>query len=798
MPEENINKYIPAHVDDFMSDLKIGYYKNDVANSRIVDANQAMARLLEYDSAKELLYIPSSSLYDNPRDREIAYEELKRYGILKKKRIAMKTKSGNAIWCWLIARQKYDESGELKWTECLIEKKADNSFAESTRKGSQDVCRQQPSQRVFELASVKEMLATEIVERRWIEQELRENKKRFRQLATSTDVAFFLISRSSESMLYVSPGFEKIFGISAQACYENTKIWLDCIQKEDRKHILYDIRENSEEVAEKYCRITSYDGILRWVKFKRTLIKDSEGEYYRIACVVEDVTENRRTIQFLSSIFESMGECLVVVDQEYKIVTANRAYCELVESSREKIIGKKCHEVYLKTKIPCGNCGKVCAVMHTFKTGDYGTTVHAYSKDNTDTAYLDVRTYPIKDASGNIMYAIEILDDISEKIKLEHQLYHSQKMESIGILAGGIAHDFNNILTAIIGFSTILQMKMKDESLKKNVEQILVASNRAAQLTKSLLAFSRKQIINPKPVDLNSIIEKLSSFISRAIGEDIELKTELLQSENVIVLADSGQIEQVLLNLVTNARDAMPNGGQLLIEIRKEIIDVEFIREKEFGKIGKYGLITVSDTGTGIEEDILKKIFDPFFTTKEIGKGTGLGLSIVYGIVKQHNGFIGVSSTINKGTTFSIFLPLIDAEIEKDKPVQLPILLGGSETILLAEDEPAVMNYAQYILEEYGYKVIKAADGEEAVNKFKEGNKTIQMLILDVTMPKKNGKEVYEIIKKMNPAIKVIFMSGYTGNILNESGAAIKDFVFISKPFEPQELLKKIRENLDK
>ncbi len=797
MPEENTNDYIPAHIDKFIDDMKIGYYKNEVANSRIVCANQSIARLLGYDSAKELLYISSCNLYDNPRDREVAIEELKRCGSLKKKRIAMKTKTGNVIWCWLIANQKYDESGKLKWFECLIEKSESDSFTESVHKSSQEESEPQPFLQSHDLAKVKEMLATEIVERRRIEQELRESKNRFHQLAASTDAAFLLISLNSERMLYVSPRFEKIFGIFAQACYENPKIWLNCIHTEDREPILYDINENREEVAEKYCRIIHYNGMLRWVKFKRTLIKDAEGEYYRIACIVEDVTENRRTIHFLSSIFEGMGECLVVVDQDYKIVTANRAYCELVESSREEVIGKNCYEVYLKTKRPCGDCGKVCAVMHTFNTGDPATTVHAYSKNDTDTTYLDVRSYPIRDASNNIMYTIEILNDITEKIKLEQQLYHSQKMESIGILAGGIAHDFNNILTAIIGFSSILQIKIKDESLKRNIEQILVASNRAAQLTKSLLAFSRKQIINPKPVDLNSVIEKIISFISRAIGEDIDLKTGLLQSENITVLADSGQIEQVLLNLATNARDAMPNGGQLLIEVRKEMIDDEFIQKNEFGKVGKYGLITVSDTGTGIEDNILKKIFDPFFTTKEVGKGTGLGLSIVYGIVKQHNGFIGVSSSINKGTVFSIFLPLIEAEIEKDEPVQLPILLGGTETILLAEDEPAVMNYTKYILEEYGYKVIKAADGEEAVKKYKESNKIIQLLILDVTMPRKNGKEVYEIIKKINPTIKAIFMSGYTGNILNERGTAIKDFVFISKPFEPQELLKKIRENLD-
>ncbi len=388
--------------------------------------------------------------------------------------------------------------------------------------------------------------------------------------------------------------------------------------------------------------------------------------------------------------------------------------------------------------------------------------------------------------------------DITEQKRLEDQLRQAQKMEAIGQLTGGIAHDFNNILTAIMGYAGLMQMKMKeDDPFKVNVDQILASSERAAHLTQGLLAFSRKQVLNPKPVDINSVINTMVKLLKRVIGEDIELEMDLLQKP-LTIMADSVQIEQALMNLAMNARDAMPKGGQLTIETKKIELDEEFIKAHGYGAPGTYALMSISDNGIGMDEKTREKIFEPFFTTKEVGKGTGLGLSMVYGIVKQHDGYINVYSEPGKGTTFKIYLPLIEAgQLSEEKPEEHRLPPGGNETILLAEDDEAVRRFTASVLHEFGYKVIEAVDGEEAITKFMENKDGIRLLILDVIMPRKSGKDAYDEIKAINPGIKILFASGYTDDVI-QSRKFIEEGSFISKPVSPTILLKKIREILDR
>jgi len=389
-----------------------------------------------------------------------------------------------------------------------------------------------------------------------------------------------------------------------------------------------------------------------------------------------------------------------------------------------------------------------------------------------------------------------MLSDITERKKLEAQLIQAQKMEAVGQLAGGIAHDFNNILQALIGYGHVLKMKMKeDDPLKSYADHILLLSGRAANLTQSLLAFSRKQLIDPRPVDLNEIIRKVDKLLSRIIGEDIQFRMAL-SGKDLIVMADPMQIEQALMNLATNARDAMPEGGYLTIETEIVAIDHEFIKKHGYGMGGDYALIAVTDTGAGMDTETTEKIFQPFFTTKEVGKGTGLGLSMVYGIIKQNNGYINVYSEPGQGTTFKIYLPLIRAKAEEVKPEVIQPVERGTETVLLAEDAPDVRLFTKMYLEELGYKVIEAADGEDAINKFTLDKDKIQLVLLDVIMPKKNGEEVYYEIKKIRPDIKALFMSGYTADVMHKQGIIEKGFKFIMKPFSPIKLSEKIREVL--
>lgn len=392
---------------------------------------------------------------------------------------------------------------------------------------------------------------------------------------------------------------------------------------------------------------------------------------------------------------------------------------------------------------------------------------------------------------------VVLAHDVTEKLRLEEQLRQSQKMEAIGVLAGGIAHDFNNILTAVIGYANLLQMKLgKDDALRAFVDQILSSSERAVGLTQSLLAFSRKQIITPMAVDLCDIIREVEALLARVIGEDIELRI-VLPDEKLVVMADVGQIEQVLVNLATNARDSMPDGGALGIEAQKTTLDEAFVARYAHARPGRYVHVSVSDTGTGMGDDVRERIFEPFFTTKEVGKGTGLGLAIVYGIINQHGGLIDVRTTPDGGTTFDLYLPLTGGKAQVREAGDAPAPKGGNETVLVAEDDPEVMGLVRSVLEEFGYRVITATDGADALRQFKAQADAIQLLIFDVVMPKKNGKEVYDEIKRTKRGIKALFMSGYTSSVLERKGISEEGINFIKKPLVPRELLQKVRAALD-
>jgi PAS domain S-box-containing protein len=390
-------------------------------------------------------------------------------------------------------------------------------------------------------------------------------------------------------------------------------------------------------------------------------------------------------------------------------------------------------------------------------------------------------------------------EETAERRKLEQQLLQSQKMESIGLLAGGVAHDFNNLLTGIGGYAQIIQDSVPTEhELQESVAQMMAGVVRAAELTRSLLAFSRKQELNRKPVMIDGILDKAGKFIRRVIGEDIEFRTAF-GGNDLLVLVDTGQIEQVLLNLAINARDAMPQGGCLTISISRTIVKEGSQRLYDLPSSGNYARISVADTGSGIDRTTMERIFEPFYTTKAVGKGTGLGLSIVHGIIKQHDGSILVSSEPGRGATFDIYLPLIEEQESREETKMSAPVAGGTETLLIAEDEEIVKTLLKRILEKVGYRVVVAADGNEALARFREHD-DIALVLSDVVMPGKNGKEILTEIREMKPGMKFIFLSGYTADIIRERGMGVveKDAEIITKPFSKNDLLLKVREMLDR
>jgi signal transduction histidine kinase/CheY-like chemotaxis protein len=419
-------------------------------------------------------------------------------------------------------------------------------------------------------------------------------------------------------------------------------------------------------------------------------------------------------------------------------------------------------------------------------------------RNNDEKIIVHISVSVIRDDGGQISGYQGIIRDVTERKKLERQLQQAQKMESIGVLAGGVAHDFNNLLTAISGYGQILQESVPadDQLLQESVEQVLKAAGRASELTRSLLAFSRKQVINPKPVRIDSLISNTSKLIQRIIGEDIEFSADFADAK-LVIMADSGQIEQVLMNLAANARDAMPHGGRLSMSTGRVMVKEGSEGQYDLPAPGNYALISVADSGTGIDKNSMERLFEPFYTTKEVGKGTGLGLSIVHGIIKQHEGSVLVSSEPGNGTTFKIYLPLAESRIVWDQQeISVPVA-GGTETLLVAEDEEVVKGYLKRILERAGYRVIGACDGEEAVARFKEHD-DISLVLSDVVMPKKNGIEILEEIRRIKPETKVLFISGYTADIMHSKGILEKDVDFITKPFLNADLLRMVRQVLDK
>lgn len=397
-----------------------------------------------------------------------------------------------------------------------------------------------------------------------------------------------------------------------------------------------------------------------------------------------------------------------------------------------------------------------------------------------------------------------ILRDISvskqleqEREKLTEQLYHAQRMEDIGRLIGGVAHDFNNHLTAIIGCSQIILNKLSaDSELRGFAEMVCSAGEKAAGITQSLLAFSRKQALEMRPVDVRVIIDNIAKLMRRLIGEDVELEVEQGEAP-LFVNGDVSRMEQVLMNLATNARDAMPEGGTITIRTESVRLDREFMSVYGWGRPGDYALISFSDTGCGIPDDMREKIFEPFFTSKDAGKGTGLGLSIVHGIIQQHGGHIRLESSPDKGTAFLVYLPLLAERPIPEKWEALPEVRRGSETILVCEDESSVRRLMRLVLEDNGYGVLEAVDGMDAVEVFRREGERIDLVILDVVMPKMSGMAAFNDIRGLRPDVKVIFTSGYTPESIDRSGVFDMGVPFIPKPVAPGLLLKIVRETLD-
>ncbi len=489
------------------------------------------------------------------------------------------------------------------------------------------------------------------------------------------------------------------------------------------------------------------------------------------------------------------------MDTEGHITQVNRTELEMLGYIAEEVLGQPAWNFIVEKEesrkaVAAKLAGEISlskAFERTYRRKD-GTTFPALIEDRL-----------LRDSEGRIVGIRSTIQDISdrkraeqEKASLEEQLRQSQKMEAIGHLAGGIAHDFNNLLTIIKGYSQLSLIELKEgDPLKGNIEEVKKATDRAADLIRQLLAFSRRQVMEMRVLDLNILLQNLDKMLRRVIGEDIELVT-LLAEDLGRVKTDPGQIEQVILNLAVNARDAMPSGGKLTIETANVELDETYARRHVAVTPGRYVMLAVSDTGVGMTPEVRDRVFEPFFTTKEKGKGTGLGLSTVYGIVKQSEGNIWIYSEPGHGTTFKIYLPQAEELLEevKEKVVgeELPC---GSETVLVVEDEEEVRKVAARILRGQGYKVLEASNGADTLMICKEQKERFHLILTDVVMPQMSGRQLVEQLRQVYQNFKVLYMSGYTDNTIVHHGVLERGINYIQKPFTVGALACKVREVLD-
>ena len=636
------------------------------------------------------------------------------------------------------------------------------------------------------------------------------------------------------SLWYASPNIETVLGFTPEEVLRRPDLLLELIHPEDRDRFRCEkerVLEQKQAHWETECRFRCKNGAYRW--FYTTLRFDHAGVNDRIPVVASmlDITARkqaeaelqelnetlerrvaertaaaeerarelarseeavRETNETLGALFEAAPLAIIALDGKGNVRMWNGSAERVFGWSEREVLGRPAPLVTIDTQDEHGTLRERVMRGEAFT----GVEIRRQTREGKPVD-VSLSAGPLRDAKGEISGVMAVLEDVTSRKELEAQLRQSQKMDAIGQMAGGVAHDFNNMLAVITGYSELLLGRdALDEPVRGYLYEINRAGDRAASLTRQLLAFSRRQVLEPKVLDLTEVVESTANMLRRLIGADIHLSTA---SDPALgrVKADPGQMEQILMNLAVNARDAMPEGGKLKMELRNVELTSDSLGRAIPVDPGRYVLLAVTDTGSGMDQETQSHVFEPFFTTKEEGKGTGLGLATVYGIVKQSGGYIQVDSAPGRGTTFSIYLPEVDEEVTRCSEGVIPADSDlGSETILLVEDDAAVRELIREILQVRGYTILEATNGGEALHFCQRYNGTIHLLLTDVVMPAMSGRELFERMIGMSPDMKVLFVSGHTDDAIDRRGGLTGSAAFIQKPFTPSALARKVREVL--
>lgn len=673
---------------------------------------------------------------------------------------------------------------------------SEESAADAIKRGAWDYV---VKERLFRLSSAVKNALKLRAEREQIkhtQEELRESEERFRTLfEQSQDAIYILYHKRFER---VNRRFVELFGYTLDELQHKDFQFMDIIHSSSKP--LLEDRMHRYQIGEKLDPIYEFTALRKdgsKVECEASVTYVDYKEDFATQGIIRDITSRKRAeeeIRKLDQAVEQSPVSVMITDLDGTVEYVNQRFFMTTGYHPDEIIGKN-PRILKSGEMDAEGYKKL---WDTIISGDTWNGEFHNRKKNGELFWEETIIAPMLNQRGEPTHYLALKEDITERKKLEEQFRQAQKMEAVGHLAGGIAHDFNNLLTVINGFSELLLAKLtKDDPMFKDLQQIKQAGLRAGALTRQLLAFSRKQILRPEVLDMNNLVMNMEKMLTRLITENIDLTT--IYTPNLKrVKMDPGQLEQVLMNLVVNARDAMPDGGSLTIETSNLYLDDEYVFHHEGTPTGWYVLLDISDSGCGMDRETQKHIFEPFFTTKEKGKGTGLGLSTVYGIIKQSGGNIWVYSEPGIGTTFKIYLPALEQDEKKPgEPAEIERSLQGTETILVVEDENAVRELTRQTLKKYGYTVISAENSEAALDLLKKSLPDIQLILTDVIMPGMNGRALAQEAKKLQPNLKILFMSGYTDDAIVRHGVLEDGVDFIHKPFSTRSLTQKIREILD-
>ncbi|TFH41548.1 MAG: PAS domain S-box protein [Chrysiogenales bacterium] len=640
----------------------------------------------------------------------------------------------------------------------------------------------------------------DITDRKRAEEQLDQSEEKYRAIIDNIQEGYYEVDLSGNLTLF-NRAFLTILGYGADEMIGmNNRSFMDGENAEKVFRVFNGVYRSGASVRACDWEIIRNDGEKRIVEASVTLIRDAAGAPAGFRGIIRDVTEQKTMARLLAeserryhTVYDVAPLAFVLWDRERRITGWNRHAEKVFGWRREEVLG----EDLLEFLIPESERPRIAKVVEKLVRGVLpGHVIIENLTKRGKVITCEWNNTVFRDNEGRIEEVLSLALDLTDRKKLEEELFQSRKMESIGRLAGGVAHDLNNMLTPIIGYAEILLLDSPmEEPHLEGLIQIKDAAERARDMAHQLLAFGRKQVLEMKTVDLGAAVSSFEKILRRTIREDIELAIRL-PSEPCTIRTDPSQIEQILLNLAVNAQDAMPGGGMIVIEVARVTIDDKFAKHHPDARPGEHALLSISDTGCGMDSETLEQVFEPFFTTRE--SGTGLGLATVYGIVRQHNGCVRASSRPGSGTTFLIYLPRVDGVAVEGRIIpRAPVGPAAGETILVVEDEVSVRTLAEKILSKMGYRVLTASNGEEAIGVISGFAGKIHLLLTDVIMPKMDGKKLYREVAALRDDIKVVFMSGYPHDVIARRGVMEEGVHFIQKPFSFTALLEKIREALD-